>query len=158
MQFYNTTDPTLKLDRRNAPFPISESRQESVATMTSTSTQLEVGATLIILEQLEKTLAKLDEAAQELLAGDLPTASISDIQIAARRTESAMHKLRRLNLTRSHTATELSQSLTVVVLVADMLTTGKLPGSDIHEKSELLYRNIQRALSCLHDMRVQLNQ
>ena len=44
----------------------------------------------------------------------------------ARQAEAAMHRLRELHLPQTPAATELSQSLTVLVLVADMLVQGQL--------------------------------
>src|SRR5262245_36401974 len=48
------------------------------------------------------------------------------LQRHARQVEDAMRQLREWGLLRSPAATELSQSLTVLVLVADMIASGQL--------------------------------
>lgn len=59
-----------------------------------------------------------------------------------------MRVLRELNLSNNTPATELSQSLTVVVLVADMVVSGHLPPTSLGDE-DLFRRNVLRAQHCL---------
>jgi hypothetical protein len=74
----------------------------------------------------------------------------------ARQAELAMHQLRDMRLTRSSALTELSQSLTVLVLAADMLTQGQLSGADALTFYGLLRRNADTAVKSLGELRGQL--
>lgn len=76
------------------------------------------------------------------------------LQPHARAAEAAMHRLRELGLARSSAATELSQSLTVLVLVADMLVHGQF--AELDDGLALLRRNAVRAARCLFEMRAHL--
>ena len=78
----------------------------------------------------------------------------AQLQVSARMAEAAMHQLRRRHLTRIPAATDLSQCLTVMVLVADMLAAGQL--TDDVAEYDLLQRNARRALEYLRDLRQQL--
>jgi|HigsolmetaAR201D_1030396.scaffolds.fasta_scaffold01752_3 hypothetical protein len=75
----------------------------------------------------------------------------------ARQAEEAMHQLRDMRLAPSHTLTELSQCLTILVLAADMLSEGQLSDVDANECYELLRRNADRAVSGLYELHNQLN-
>lgn len=77
------------------------------------------------------------------------------LQPRAREAEVAMHQLRELRLAQTAAGTELSQSLTVLVLVADMLTQGELDGDSVFPYFELLRRNNDRAMKSLHELRTQ---
>lgn len=64
-----------------------------------------------------------------------------------------MHRLRHLGWARSSSATELSQSLTVVVLLTDLLASGQLVGVGALDSYDLLSRNIARAANCIAKLR-----
>jgi hypothetical protein len=74
----------------------------------------------------------------------------------ARQAEEAMHRLRDMRLTKSPALTELSQSLTVLVLAADMLTQGQLSGADALTFYGLLRRNADSAMKSLAELRGQM--
>jgi hypothetical protein len=67
-----------------------------------------------------------------------------------------MHQLRDLRLTKSPALTDLSQSLTVLVLAADMLGQGQLSGADALTFYSLLRRNADSAMKSLTELRGQL--
>jgi hypothetical protein len=67
-----------------------------------------------------------------------------------------MHQLRDLRLTKSPALTDLSQSLTVLVLAADMLTQGQLSDADALTFYDLLRRNADSATKSLAELRDQL--
>lgn len=77
------------------------------------------------------------------------------LQPNARAAEQAMHDLRGLRLIKSPALTDLSQSLTVLVLAADMLAEGHLSGADTLAFSDLLKRNTLGALDALDMLREQ---
>ena len=77
------------------------------------------------------------------------------LQPNARQAESTMHELREMRVITSTALTDLSQSLTVLVLAADMLAQGHLSGSDAMAFYELLQRNIDSSLAALHVLRIQ---
>ena len=64
-----------------------------------------------------------------------------------------MHCLRDMRLTGSPVVTELSQSLTVLVLAADMLAQGQLSGDDARAFYDLLRRNAEVATRSLGELR-----
>lgn len=111
-----------------------------------------------LLKQIADSLAVYSSAME-----DARTIVISDstgnalrlwLQSYARQTEAAMHRLRELGLAKTAAATELSQSLTVLVLVADMIAAGHFPNPA--EAYELLRRNAYRAAGYLYELREQL--
>ena len=75
------------------------------------------------------------------------------LQPHARQAEVAMHCLRDMRLTKSPVVTELSQSLTVLVLAADMLAQGQLSGDDARAFYDLLRRNAEVATRSLGELR-----
>ena len=119
----------------------------------------ETGATLQrLVRQLAESLEALRHLAGLIGSEDAPPSRQSLqrwLQPNARQAEDAMHKLRSLRLVKSPAMTELSQSLTVLVLAADMLVQGQLSGSDRQEFYELLQRNTAGALDALHTLRAQ---
>jgi hypothetical protein len=74
----------------------------------------------------------------------------------ARTAEQSVHQLRELRLTKSPALTDLTQSLTVLVLAADMLTQGQLSGPDALTFYGLLRRNADSAIKSLAELRGQL--
>ena len=78
------------------------------------------------------------------------------LQPNARTAELSMHQLRDMRLTKSPALTELSQSLTVLVLAADMLIQGQLSGADALTFYSLLRRNADSAMKSLAELRAQL--
>jgi hypothetical protein len=79
------------------------------------------------------------------------------LQPHARQAEEAMHRLRDLRLTNAPAVTELSQSLTVLVLAADMLAQGQLSGADALSFYGLLRRNADAAMRSLSELRARLD-
>jgi hypothetical protein len=76
----------------------------------------------------------------------------AQLQPNARQAEEAMHALRDLRLTTSPVLTELSQSLTVLVLAADMIAYGQRAGTEALSFYELLRRNAGTAMRCLNQL------
>jgi ABC-type transporter Mla subunit MlaD len=97
------------------------------------------------LDQLASALATLHRAANETDATNSATAW-NWIQPSVRQAEKALHDLRGLGLTKTNLLTELTQSLTVLVLAADMLANGHLQGDLALESQGLMQRNAERSL------------
>lgn len=79
------------------------------------------------------------------------------LQPHARRAEATMHRLRDLQLTHSPAVTDLSQSLTVLVLAADMLAHGQLSPEDSASFYDLLRRNAAVAMHSLSELRTHVD-
>jgi hypothetical protein len=112
-----------------------------------------------VFQQLAQSLMMLNSEAEIILNGK-PAEPLTDrlgawLQPNARQAEAAMHRLRELHLAEGPAATELSQSLTVLVLVADMLVQGQLSTDDTQSSCELLRRNADRATKSLFELRAQ---
>jgi hypothetical protein len=112
----------------------------------------------VLLRQIARSLVYISgtiDRVDELPPNDT-TAPVLRLRLEphARVLETAMHRLREMGWARTPAATELSQSLTVLVLVADMLTSGQL--SDVVEGCALLRRNAFRATACLYELRKQI--
>lgn len=111
-----------------------------------------------VFQQLAQSLTMLSSEAEFILgdkASEAPQPPMTWLQPNARQAEAAMHRLRELHIPQSPAATELSQSLTVLVLVADMLVQGQLSGADALSSYELLRRNADRATRSLGELRAQ---
>lgn len=134
-----------------APMPLPSGAAISVPTRNALQT---------IMRQLSKSLTVLTSTADILLQGRVTGAAAQPfiiwLQPNARQAETALHRLREYRLTSSPTATELTQCMTVLVLAADMIVQGQLSGSIPLETYELLRRNADRAMKCLHDFRAEL--
>ncbi|KAB8143814.1 hypothetical protein F8S13_07870 [Chloroflexia bacterium SDU3-3] len=105
-----------------------------------------------VLLQIERAITALVSVADQVVAAAVPRQAIpllfERIDFNARRAGEAMRVLRELNLSNNTPATELSQSLTVVVLVADMVVSGHLPPTSLGDE-DLFRRNVLRAQHCL---------
>jgi hypothetical protein len=113
-----------------------------------------------LFQQLGQSLAVLSGACELVLERKSDTPSGQALRVwlqpHARQAETAMHRLRDLRLTRSPAVTELSQSLTVLVLAADMLAQGQLSGADALTFYDLLRRNADAAMKSLNELRAHL--
>jgi hypothetical protein len=114
-----------------------------------------------LFQQLAQSLTVLSGTAELVLDGKAGEATRGQalrvwLHPNARQAELAMHQLRDMRLTRSSALTELSQSLTVLVLAADMLTQGQLSGADALTFYGLLRRNADTAVKSLGELRGQL--
>ncbi|GAB4123789.1 MAG: hypothetical protein Fur005_37760 [Roseiflexaceae bacterium] len=103
------------------------------------------------LDLLASALATLHRAANEPNAPHSPIAW-NWIQPSVRQAEKALHDLRSLGLTKTNLLTELTQSLTVLVLAADMLANGHLQGDLALESQGLMQRNAERSLVALKEI------
>jgi hypothetical protein len=109
-----------------------------------------------LLQRLFQSLTVLGSTSNLALTGR--AASTTDhalhaqLHPNARQAEEAMHALRELRLTTSPVLTELSQSLTVLVLAADMIASGQLCGAEALSFYELLRRNADTTMRCLHQL------
>ena len=114
----------------------------------------------LLLQQLTQSLSVLSGTAELVLKGDAGGDALQGLrawlQPNARTAELSMHQLRDMRLTKSPALTELSQSLTVLVLAADMLIQGQLSGADALTFYSLLRRNADSAMKSLAELRAQL--
>ncbi len=108
------------------------------------------------LQQLFQSLMVLGHTSDLALTGRAASAIDEALRAQlhpnARRAEEAMHGLRALRLTTSPVLTELSQSLTVLVLAADMIGEGQLCGTEALSFYELLRRNADATMRCLNQL------
>ena len=118
-------------------------------------TQVEVLHTLF--HRLSQSLNVLSGACELVSPGKSAAPSSQALRVwlqpHARQAEVAMHCLRDMRLTGSPVVTELSQSLTVLVLAADMLAQGQLSGDDARAFYDLLRRNAEVATRSLGELR-----
>lgn len=109
-----------------------------------------------VLLQIDRALKAMVSVADQIVAPAVARHSIpllfERVDFNARRAEEAMRVLRDCALANASPATELSQSLTVVVLVADMVVSGHLAPTSLGDE-ELFRRNLSRAQSCLDELR-----
>ena len=109
-----------------------------------------------LLQQLFQSLTVLGSTSDLALTGRAASPSDEALRAQlhpnARRAEEAMHELRALRLTTSPVLTELSQSLTVLVLAADMIGAGQLRGAEALSFYELLRRNADTTMRCLNQL------
>jgi hypothetical protein len=114
-----------------------------------------------LFQQLAHSLAVLSGASELVVEGKGTQPSGQALRVwlqpHARQAEGAMHQLRDLRLTHSSAVTELSQSLTVLVLAADMLAQGQLSGPDAMSFYDLLRRNADSAMRSFAELRARLD-
>jgi hypothetical protein len=114
----------------------------------------------LLFQQLTQSLTVLSGTADLVLkdstGGDALRGLRARLHPNARTAELSMHQLRDLRLTKSPALTDLSQSLTVLVLAADMLTQGQLSDADALTFYDLLRRNADSATKSLAELRDQL--
>jgi hypothetical protein len=114
----------------------------------------------LLFQQLSQSLSVLSGTADLVLKGDAGGDALQGLRAwlhpNARTAELSMHQLRDMRLTKSSALTDLSQSLTVLVLAADMLTQGQLSGADALTFYSLLRRNADSAMKSLAELRGQL--
>lgn len=114
----------------------------------------------LLFQQLTQSLTVLSGTAELVLDGKAGNDSLQALRVwlhpNARQAELSMHQLRDQRLTKSPALTELCQSLTVLVLAADMLTQGQLSGADALTFYGLLRRNADSAMKSLAELRGQL--
>jgi len=111
------------------------------------------------IQQLAHALTLLRNAAEQGLSGTATGSTAQSVwqglSPTARQAEAAMKHLRALPLPKTSAWIALTQSLTVVVLAADMLTAGQLPPALLPDSYTLLLRNAERALDSLGALYVQ---
>lgn len=114
-----------------------------------------------VLLQVERAVGALAGAAHQVTISGVPRQAIpflfERIDFNARRAEDAMRLLRNVELAPSQPATELSQSLTVVVLVADMVVSGHLSPMALGD-ADLFQRNLERAQQSIGQLREEQRQ
>jgi hypothetical protein len=113
-----------------------------------------------LFQQLTQSLQVLSGTADLVLKGSAGDDTLQGLRVwlhpNARTAELSMHQLRNMRLTKAPALTDLSQSLTVLVLAADMLTQGQLSGPDALTFYSLLRRNADSAMKSLAELRNQL--
>lgn len=111
-----------------------------------------------LLQQLFQSITVLGHTTDLALTGGLASpldkALCATLPAHARQAEESMRALRDLRLTSSSVLTELSQSLTVLVLAADMIANGQLAGGDALAFYDLLRRNSNTTIRCLNQLYV----
>lgn len=115
----------------------------------------EIETTQTIFRQIAHALTVISGAA-ELTHDqtDLPAQSIRIwLQPSARQAEDGLRRLRERHLPQTQSLTELIQSLTVLVLAADMIAQGQLSSEVEPESYALMRRNAERAMACIRDLR-----
>jgi hypothetical protein len=114
----------------------------------------------LLFQQLTQSLTVLSGTAELVVQGSAGSDTLQGLRAwlhpNARTAELSMHQLRDLRLTKSSALTDLSQSLTVLVLAADMLSQGQLSGTDALTFYDLLRRNAESAMKSLAELRSQL--
>jgi len=143
--------PTLPIERDGGPDKVRSGPQPSGAYFERVHT---------LFQRLSQSLGVLS-GASELVSASRSAAPSSQalrvwLQPHARQAELTMHGLREMRLTKSQAATDLSQSLTVLVLAADMLAQGQLSDNDTIAFYDLLRRNAETAGRSLRQLRAQL--
>ena len=114
----------------------------------------------LLFQQLTQSLTVLSGTAELILEGKAGDDALQGLRVwlhpHARQAELSMHQLRDLRVTKSSALTDLSQSLTVLVLAADMLVQGQLSGADSLVFYGLLRRNADSAIKSRAELRAQL--
>ena len=114
----------------------------------------------LLFQQLTQSLTVLSGTADLVLKDGAGGDALQGLRVwlhpNARTAELTMHQLRDMRLTKSPALTDLSQSLTVLVLAADMLIQGQLSGADALTFYSLLRRNADSAMKSLIELRGQL--
>ena len=109
-----------------------------------------------LLQQLFESLAVLGNISDLALTGktNSPDGWLLRVHLHpnARQAEAAMHELRNLRLTTAPVLTDLSQSLTVLVLAADMIAQEQISASEALSFYGLLQRNADMAMNCLNQL------
>jgi hypothetical protein len=107
----------------------------------------------LLLITMEQALHTMDGLARATLFEQVPTPPQPQLQDHARDVEVAMHRLLELDVLQSELMIELAQSLTTVVLAADLLAGGGLVGADAQNICGLLVRNVQQAQRSVTQLR-----
>jgi hypothetical protein len=111
----------------------------------------------IIFHQLSQALNVLSSAAELVLEGKSGGPAAQPLRVwlqpNARQAEAALHRLREFRLLHIPATTDLIQSLTVLVLAADMLIQGQLSQTSSRDTYDLLLRNADRAMASLQLLR-----
>lgn len=109
-----------------------------------------------ILWHIEQSLSAFLRLADQLVTASAARQTfplmLERIGTCARRAEESMRVLRDFEIARTGAATELSQSLTVIVLVADMVVSGHLAPTSLDDEM-LFRRNVGRAQASLKQLR-----
>ena len=128
----------------------------TLSTMIPQSAEYEQIVINDVLLQVERAVGALASAADQVAAGSIPRPAVpflfERVDFNARRAEDAMRILRDVSFAPSEPATELSQSLTVVVLVADMVVSGHLSPVALAD-ADMFGRNLDRAKNSLRQLR-----
>lgn len=109
-----------------------------------------------VLWHIEQSLSAFLRLADQMVSASFHRQAVplmlERIGSYARRVEESMRVLRDFEIARTGAATELSQSLTVIVLVADMVVSGHLAPTSLDDEM-LFRRNVGRAQASLKQLR-----
>ncbi len=130
---------------------VNEQRQLIVPTVSYE----QVEAAQSLFRQITHSLSVLSSAAELTTQEQGPAAQQIRVwlQPSARQAEEALHQLRELRMPQSQALMDLVQSLTVLVLAADMLGQGQLDGDFAAETFGLMRRNAERAMGAILELR-----
>lgn len=103
---------------------------------------------------MEQALHAMDSLARAILFEQAAMDCQSHLQGSARDVEAAMHRLLELDVLQSALMIELAQSLTAVILAADLLVGGSLGDADARDICGMLVRNVQQARRSITQLRV----
>jgi hypothetical protein len=149
--------------RYHAPITVAiavNARDQALTTYDLTADHIETMQTLF--RQLTYSLTILSSAAELTLQPDNDPMSSPNLRLwlqpSARQAEDVLQRMRDLNLPTSTLITDLTQSLTVLVLAADMIAQGHLTDSVLPDSYSLMRRNAERAMTCLLELRSQFGE
>ena len=118
----------------------------------------QIEAAQALFRQITHSLSVLSSAAELTNSDHGPATQHIRVWLkpSARQAEEALLQLRELRIPQSQALMDLVQSLTVLVLAADMLSAGQLDGDFAAETFGLMRRNAERAMGAVLELRIVL--
>jgi hypothetical protein len=107
----------------------------------------------LLLITIDQTLQSIDGVARDMFFRKAASDCHGQLQQGVREAEAAMHRLLDLDVPQSHTMIDLSQSLTALILAADILVDGNLADPEAEDICGMLVRNVQQARSHVVQLR-----
>lgn len=107
----------------------------------------------LLLITIDQTLQSIDGVARAILFEKASSDCQVQLQHGVREAETAMHRLLDLDMPQSSTMIDLSQSLTALILAADILGNGNLADTNAEDICGMLVRNVQQARSHIVQLR-----
>ena len=107
----------------------------------------------LLLISMEQALHVMDGLARAILFEQASAHGQARLQASAREIEVAMHRLLELDSLQSTLVIELTQSLTAVILAADLLMCGNVGDAEARDICGMLVRNGQQAWRSVTQLR-----